>query len=108
MVKIYGPNKPALNIIICIEEYHPSWDHLEPLKNQGELVIFGTMFITYIVMLVPLYIKRKRNEKKDAVLAVQNRRAVPKSLESLLLNFAFIGLTLFSQSLFVKMNKYIS
>ena len=107
MVKILDPHKPALNIIICTEEYYQSWDHLEPQKGLGEMIFIGVIFVTYIVMLVPLYKKRKENERKDAEASHRTRKAVPKSLESLLVNLGMVGLGLFIQSLFIIMNRQV-
>lgn len=102
--KVIGSQRPLFNIIICTEEYYKNWDLLESQNNQAEILILGVGFISYIVMLVPLYLKRKKNESKDVKTSTL-RRAVPKSLESLLLNLGFVGLLGLSQSLFGKMNK---
>lgn len=71
------------------------------------MIFIGVIFVTYIVMLVPLYIKRKENERKDTEAGHRTKKVVPKSLESLLVNFGMVGVGLFSQSLFVIMNKYV-
>ena len=104
VIKVFGPNKPALNIIICTEMYNKNWDYLEPQKGQVEIAIFGFMFATYLILLIPLYLKRKANEKVDKQSNKIQKYKIPKSLESLILNFGFVGLTTIAHGIFAIMN----
>ena len=106
VVKSAGNVKPALNVIICTETYYRSWDDLEAQKGQGEILFLGSMFFIYLGLIFPLYQKRKQNEKKDKELSKStSRHRIPKSLESLFLNFLFVVLGMVAHGIFFIMNQ---
>lgn len=92
IVKLYSPGKPPMNIIICSGIYHSSWDNLQPKTAIFEVVVYGSQLLVYLILLIPLHIKRKKLEE-----SIQpTRKKVPKSLESMFFNFMFIAITILS------------
>jgi hypothetical protein len=57
------------------------------LNQPIEAFITSFLLLVYLVLLVPLYIRRQKNEQQDQPFRF-NR--IPKSLESLLMNFGII------------------
>ena len=100
MVKAMGPKKPANNIVICTETFFKTWDNMEPQRGFIEIVVFCLMLAMYLLMLPPLYLKRRSNESQDN----HTLRKIPRSLESLLLNFGFLVISLSCSLLFAIMN----
>ena len=74
------------------------------LNQPIEAFITTFLFLVYLVLLVPLYIRRQKNEQQDQPFRF-NR--IPKSLESLLMNFGIITTySLLMWILFYFMNRY--
>ena len=102
---------PKLNVvyhlsqIICCQTYYASMDNLgQKFLNQPvEVFITSFLLLVYLVLLIPLYIKRRKNEQQDQPI---NFNQIPKSLESLLMNFGIITTSLLMWILFYVMNRY--
>jgi hypothetical protein len=74
------------------------------LNQPIEAFIISFLLLVYLVLLVPLYIRRQKNEQQDQPFRF-NR--IPKSLESLLMNFGIITTySLLMWILFYFMNRY--
>ena len=68
-------------------------DDLGPKSPQpSALGISSIVFLIYLILLIPLYLKRRSNEKHDQPNQFYGFRQIPKSLESLLMNFGMITL----------------
>ena len=68
-----------------------------------EVFITSFLLLVYLVLLIPLYIKRRKNEQQDLPI---NFNQIPKSLESLLMNFGIITTSLLMWILLYFMNRY--
>ena len=68
-----------------------------------EVFITSFLLLVYLVLLIPLYIKRRKNEQQDQPI---NFNQIPKSLESLLMNFGIITTSLLMWILVYFMNRY--
>ena len=71
------------------------------LDQPIEVFITSFLLLVYLVLLVPLYIKRRKNEQQDQPI---NFNQIPKSLESLLMNFGIITTSLLMWIVFFFMN----
>ena len=89
---------------ICCQNYYSSMDNLDQKwSNQPvEVLITSFLFLVYLILLVPLYIKRRKNEQQDQ----PNPNQLPKSLESLLMNFGIILVCILVWILLYFMNRY--
>ena len=67
-----------------------------------EVFITSFLLLVYLVLLIPLYIKRRKNEQQDQ----PNLNQLPKSLESLLMNFGIILVCILVWILLYIMNRY--
>ena len=67
-----------------------------------EVLIASFLFLVYLILLVPLYIKRRKNEQQDQ----PNPNQLPRSLESLLMNFGIIMVCVLAWILLYIMNRY--
>ena len=74
------------------------------LNQPWELFISSLVFFIYLILLIPLYLKRRKNEQQDQ----PNQEAqIPKSLESLLMNFGIITLNIVVWWTLYFMNMYV-
>ena len=74
------------------------------LNIPWELFISSLVFFIYLILLTPLYLKRRKNEQQDQ----PNQEAqIPKSLESLLMNFGIITLNIVVWLTLYFMNMYV-
>ena len=73
------------------------------LNQPIEAFITTFLFLVYLVLLVPLYIRRQKNEQQDQPFRFDR---IPKKLESLLMNFGIITYSLLMWILFYFMNRY--
>ena len=73
------------------------------LDQPVEVFITSFLLLVYLVLLVPLYIKRRKNEQQDQPI---NFNQIPKSLESLLMNFGIIMTSPLMWIIFYYMNGY--
>ena len=96
--------KYYLSQTICSRTYYSSMDNLgQKWSNPPvEVLITSFLFLVYLILLVPLYIKRRKNEQQDQ----PNLNQLPKSLESLLMNFGIIMVCILAWILLYIMNKY--
>ena len=96
--------KDHLSQTICCQTYYSSMDNLgQKWSNQPvEVLITSFLFLVYLILLVPLYIKRRKNEQQDQ----PNLNQLPKSLESLLMNFGIIMVCILAWILLYIMNRY--
>ena len=80
--------------IICSQKYYRNMDDLGPkfLGKPLALGISSIIFIIYLILLIPLYLKRRSNEKHDQPKQFMGFHHIPKSLESLFMNFGIISL----------------
>ena len=94
-----------LSQIICCQTYYASMDNLDQkfLDQPVEVFITSFLLLVYLILLVPLYIKRRKNEQQDQPI---NFNQIPKSLESLLMNFGIITTSLLMWILLYVMNRY--
>ena len=94
-----------LSQIICCQTYYASMDDLDQkfLDQPVEVFITSFLLLVYLILLVPLYIKRRKNEQQDQPI---NFNQIPKSLESLLMNFGIITTSLLMWILLYVMNRY--
>ena len=69
-----------------------------------EVFIQSFLFLVYLILLVPLYIKRRKNEQQDQPA---NFKQTPKSLESLLMNFGIITISILLWIVLYIMNRYV-
>lgn len=87
-----------LSQIICSQTYYESMDNLGQKFNQPiEVFITSFLLLIYLILLIPLYIKRRKNEQQDQPI---NFNQIPKSLESLLINLGIITTSLLMWILF--------
>ena len=96
--------KYHLSQTICCRTYNSSMDNLgQKWSNQPvEVLITSFLFLVYLILLVPIYIKRRQNEQQDQ----PNLNQLPKSLESLLMNFGIIMVCILVWILLYIMNRY--
>ena len=94
-----------LSQIVCCQTYYASMDNLGQKLGWLPIEVFITSFLllVYLVLLIPLYIKRRKNEQQDQPI---NFNQIPKSLESLLMNFGIITTSLLMWILLYFMNRY--
>ena len=97
--------KCHLSQTICCRTYYSSMDNLgQKFRNQPiEVFIQSFLFLVYLILLIPLYIKRRKNENQDHP---PNFKQTPKSLESLLMNFGIIMVCVLAWILLYIMNRY--
>ena len=108
--KDYRPMRVLKNVFnllqtICCQTYYKSMDNLgQKFLNQPvEVFISLFLFLVYLILLVPLYIKRRKNEQQDQP---PNLNQTPKSLESLLMNFGIITISILLWIVLYVMNRY--
>ena len=94
-----------LSQTICSQTYYSRMDNLgQKFLNQPiEVFINSLLFLVYLILLVPLYIKRRKNEQQDQP---PNLNQTPKSLESLLMNFGIITISILLWIVLYIMNRY--
>ena len=94
-----------LSQTICCQTYYNSMDNLgQKFRNQPiEVFIQSFLFLVYLILLIPLYIKRRKNEQQDQP---PNFKQTPKSLESLLMNFGIITISILLWIVLYIMNRY--
>ena len=90
LIKFLGPGKPVLNTIICTGVYLPSYEDLDGrFAPEPMVALFG--FLSNVILMIPISIKRRQNEVFDAQHQPKIRRHnLPKSLESLVWNLVII------------------
>ena len=77
----------------------------QKFRNQPmEVFLQSFLFLAYLILLVPLYIKRRKNEQQDQP---PNFKQTPKSLESLLMNFGIITISILLWVVLYIMNRYV-
>ena len=90
LIKFLGPGKPVLNTIICTGVHLPSYEDLGS-RFAPELMVTLFGFLSNVVLMIPISIKRRQNEVFDAQHQPSiQRHNLPKSLESLVWNLVII------------------
>ena len=94
VAKLIGPGKPVQNKIICTGIFHPSFESMGK-RFAPEAIGAGVAFLVNTVLMVPIFIQRRKNEGFDAKHGVTiPKRRVPVSLESLFWNFTYFAVQL--------------
>ena len=88
--KFLGPGKPVLNLIICTGVYYPSFELMgEPFTP--ELPIIALAFLTNLLLMILINLKRRQNEMVDQQYEHNAQpHILPNSLESLIWNLVII------------------
>ena len=74
------------------------------LNLPVEVFLSSLAFFIYLILLIPLYLKRRKNEQQDQPNQVGQ---LPKSLESLLMNFGIITVNILVWLTLYLMNRYL-
>ena len=105
LVKFFGPGKPVLNTIICTGVHLPSYEDMGS-RFAPELMVTLFGFLSNVVLMIPIFIKRRQNEAfDDQHQPSTQRHNLPKSLESLVWNLAIIGNLLVGIMVIERLNK---